>query len=350
MKQNVIALIFGGKSAEHAVSLMSARSLYEALTSSGYRVHCVGIDIAGVWHYQGQPREFPDEVDTAAPVLTLQPGRPVLIYSDAGSALKEIAIDLMFPALHGRYGEDGAIQGLGAMCGIPCVGSGILGSAVAIDKDMTKRLVSAAGIKVAPWVAGHEMWPWRYLVESLGGEVLYVKPATCGSSIGVARVTCEAEYREAYAAAQRLDPKVIVEKEIKGREIECGILESDGRTVASPPGEILPASGYDFYNYDAKYSTHQPSTLLVPSPVSSTLSARIQSLSLEVFRCLGLQGLARIDFFLLDDEVILNEVNTLPGFTGASMYPKVFEAAGFSLAFIADELVKTVVLGPSPQP
>ena len=344
MKQNVIALIFGGRSTEHAVSLMSARNLHQALISLGHSVHCVGIDRTGVWRYQGRPREFPGEVDTTAPVLTLQPGRSALIHSGPGSASEEIAVDLIFPALHGLYGEDGAIQGLSAMCGIPCVGSGILGSAVSMDKDVTKRLVSAAGIKVAPWIAGYEMHPWSWLLDSLGGEVLFVKPATSGSSIGVARVTCESEYREAYAAARHLDPKVIVEKEIKGREIECGILERRGRAIASLPGEIVPVTGHDFYNYDAKYTAHQPSTLLVPSPVSLTLSMSIQQLSLEVFRCLGLTGLARIDFFLQNnDELILNEVNTLPGFTQASMYPKMFQATGYSLESIVDELVSAVI-------
>ncbi|WP_028693200.1 D-alanine--D-alanine ligase family protein [Pseudomonas cremoricolorata] len=347
MRQNVIALIFGGRSTEHAVSLMSARSLHQALCTLGHSVHCVGIDSSGAWHYQGSPCTFPDKVDTSAPLVTLQPGRRSFIFSRPESAPVEITVDMIFPALHGLYGEDGALQGLSAMCGIPCVGSGILGSAVAMDKDVTKRLVGAAGIAVAPWIASFEMPTWEHVVASLGGGALFVKPACSGSSIGVARVTCESEYREAYAIAQRLDQKVLVEKEIKGREIECGILECNGQVIASQPGEVLPSKDHVFYSYDAKYATQEDSTLLVPSAISPTLALHVQNLSLDIFRCLELKGLARIDFFLRDDdEVILNEVNTLPGFTNASMYPKMLEFSGYSLELIVDALVRTALTAP----
>ncbi|MFP3862231.1 D-alanine--D-alanine ligase family protein [Pseudomonas capeferrum] len=341
MKQNVIALVFGGRSSEHSVALSSASTIHAALMALGHRVHCVGIDREGNWRYQGEPCQFPGAVDRSAPLISIRPGHPSLSYTTQGSDTVEIGIDLLFPALHGRWGEDGTIQGLAAMCGLPCVGSGVLGSAMSMDKDVTKRMVQSFGVVVGPWVAMSSMRPWEELVECLGSSTLFVKPATSGSSIGVSRVSNALEYAEAFAIAVRQDTKVLVEAEICGREIECGVLEGEEGLMASVVGEILKKKGHAYYDYQAKYDSNSGTDLRVPSLLPPDIVARIQASSVQVFRCLDLKGYARVDFFLTEDgEIILNEVNSLPGFTSASMYPKMFECSGYPPAKLVGALVE----------
>lgn len=345
MKQIVIALIFGGRSTEHFVSLRSAAAIHTALLALGHQVHCIAIDQEGTWRYQGQPRACPGEVNCAAPVVSLCPGRRSLTYETNGQRAVEVDIDLLFPALHGRWGEDGTIQGLAAMCGIPCVGSGVLGSAVSMDKDITKRLLKFSGVAVAPWMAMRTMRSWDEVVECLGSTTLFVKPATSGSSIGVSRVSNASEYAQAYAVAARIDTKVLVEVEILGREVECGVLESAGGLLASVVGEIVTKEGQRFYDYQAKYDVADAADIRVPCQLPQSIVSSIQELSKKTFRCLELTGYARVDFFLRNDgTVLLNEVNTLPGFTSTSMYPKILECSGFPLPRLVGEIVDYAVL------
>ncbi len=323
------------------MSLRSASTLHAALVALGYRVHCVGIDREGNWRYQGDPREFPGAVDQSAPLISIRPGHPSLTYTAQGGDGIEIVIDLLFPALHGRWGEDGTIQGLAAMCGLPCVGSGVLGSAMSMDKDITKKVAQSSGLVVGPWLAMKHMHPWKEVVEYLGSNTLFVKPATSGSSIGVSRVSNALEYSEAFAIAAQYDTKVLVEAEICGREIECGVLELEEGLVASAVGEIQKKQGHEYYDYQAKYDSSSEASLQVPSSLPSDLVEHIQSLSVQAFKCLELEGYARVDFFLTEKgEVILNEVNTLPGFTSASMYPKMLEHSGYPLVKLVGALVE----------
>ncbi|MFJ4054518.1 D-alanine--D-alanine ligase family protein [Pseudomonas sp. NPDC089743] len=341
MKQNVIALVFGGRSSEHSVALRSASTIHAALMALGHRVHCVGIDREGSWRYQGEPGQFPGEVDLSAPLISIRPGNPSLSYTTHGSDTVEIAIDLLFPALHGRWGEDGTIQGLAAMCGLPCVGSGVLGSAMSMDKDVTKTMVQSSGLVVGPWRAMNFMRPWEELVECLGSSTLFVKPANSGSSIGVSKVSNALEYAEAFAIAACQDTKVLVEAEICGREIECGVLELEGGLMASVVGEILKKEGHGYYDYQAKYDCNSGADLRVPCLLPPDIVERIQALSVQAFRCLDLKGYARVDFFLTEGgSIILNEVNTLPGFTSSSMYPKMFECSGYPPVKLVGALVE----------
>ncbi|MBV4499140.1 D-alanine--D-alanine ligase family protein [Pseudomonas shirazensis] len=344
MKQNVIALIFGGRSTERSVSLRSAATIHAALVELGKEVHCIGIDEQGIWRYLGRPHLFPENWEPSAPVVSLRPGSCSIFLGSRG-VVDEINIDILFPALHGRWGEDGTIQGLAAMCGIPCVGSGVLGSAVSMDKDIAKRLLQACGIRVAPWVSMRSLHPWGRLVERLGSTTLFIKPANSGSSIGISRVTDAAGYAEAYALAVQHDRKVLAEAEIVGREIECGVLERGDGLFVSSLGEIIKNEGQAYYDYEAKYDRRSGAELRVPAVLPLAIAARIQEYSKQAFECLDLRGLARVDFFLTDEgEVILNEVNTLPGFTSASMYPRVLEYSGHPMSQLVEILLRNACL------
>ena len=342
-----IALVYGGRSAEHEVSLRSANTIYGALRQLKHEVHCIGIDRSGLWHYQTVCGTFPQAVDETAPPVSLRLGRPVVEFTPEGASGEvEIELDLLFPALHGPWGEDGTIQGLAAMSNLPCVGSPTLGSALAMDKDVSKRLLRAHGIAVAPWITCAGAMPaWPDVVSELGG-VVFVKPAALGSSVGVRRVSSAEEFRQAFEEAAAFGPKIILEKEIRGREIECGVLDTASGPVASDLGEIAPLGSHRFYDYDAKYRDEEGARLTVPADVPPDTRKRIREISLHAFRCLELRTLARIDFFLPGGgEVVLNEANTLPGFTSISMYPKMFESAGYPLERLVDAIVQNTLPG-----
>lgn len=341
-----IALIFGGRSAEHEVSIRSANTLYHALKNLGHTIHCIGIDRDGLWHYQTVDGAFLTAVDCNAPVITLTPGQQTLSYCVAGSASPvQIHPDLLYPALHGPWGEDGTFQGLAAMCNLPCVGSPTLGSAIAMDKDVAKRLLRERQIAVAPWLACSDKMPtWEEVISVLGNAV-FVKPAALGSSVGVRKVASADEFTVAYAEAAQLGGKVLLETEIHGREIECGVLEVDGMLLASEPGEIVTQGNHPFYDYNAKYEDDNGAQLLVPAEMPHDIKLRIQGISRAVFRCLELKTLARIDFFLTaDNRLIVNEANTLPGFTSISMYPRMFARTGYPLEKLVDTIVQHTLL------
>ncbi len=329
-----VAVLLGGKSAEHEVSLQSARNIIRSLDSGRYQTLLVSIDKAGVWRL-AQPRHLLQHEDDPSRIR-LEPSGPQVIllpWPDPAPLLEPATgrrhpVDLAFPVLHGPFGEDGTIQGLLELAGLPYVGAGVLGSAAAMDKDAAKRLLRDAGVPVARSVtlrAAEPPPPWEALSDRLGAP-LFVKPANLGSSVGVHKVRDAPQLQLALEDAFRYDAKVLVEEFVAGREIECSVL-GNARPQASLPGEIVPT--HEFYSYEAKYLDDRGAELRIPAELPSRLVERVQSLAVQAFQALDCVGMARVDFFLTpDDQVLVNEVNTIPGFTNISMYPKLWEASG----------------------
>jgi D-alanine-D-alanine ligase len=250
------------------------------------------------------------------------------------------ALDVVFPILHGPFGEDGTVQGLLKLAGVPFVGSGILGSAVGMDKEMMKRLLREADLPVAPFLAFRAHQANLNFADVAGklGLPLFVKPANLGSSVGVNKVSNEDDFRHAVAEAFEYDRKILVEAFIEGREIECSVLGNDD-PIASVPGEVIAT--HEFYSYEAKYIDENGAALEIPAKVSAETARTIQDLAVKVFTTLGCEGLARVDFFLRPDgDVIVNEINTMPGFTSISMYPRLWQASGIPYADLIDRLIQ----------
>jgi D-alanine-D-alanine ligase len=349
MGKKRIGLVFGGRSGEHEVSLRSARGILEALDPDKYEVVLIAIDRQGQW-LVGEPAAFrlgaapalegirvrsaPDRV-----LAMLDVGRSPLLARDEREGRRPI--DVLFPIVHGTFGEDGCLQGFFRLLDVPFVGSSVAASSLAMDKDLSKRLLREAGIPVARHVALRRdraaslsfAEVSRYL-----GRPLFVKPANLGSSVGIAKVNDAREYGEAIEEAFRYDRKVVVEEFVEGREIECSVL-GNAKPVASVPGEILPRR--EFYTYEAKYLDDEGAELRVPAPIDETAAERIRETAIAAFRALDGEGLARVDFFLRPDgSCVVNEVNTLPGFTSISMYPKLWEASGLPFRELLDRLIE----------
>lgn len=349
-----VGLLFGGRSGEHEVSLASASSVYHALDKSKYDVIPIGIDKGGQWRLT-DPKFFLD--DGANPMgrrlgshgdsVGLRPyptDRPLVSLDQ--SAGKIPAVDVMLPILHGTFGEDGTVQGLLELAQIPYVGSGVLGSAVGMDKDVAGRLLREAGIPVVPTtcVRKHEFATDPEGVSArLRREFevpFFVKPANAGSSVGVHKVRRPEDLGAALEDAFAYDQKVLVQKGIAARELEVSVLGND-RPRASIVGEIVPRR--DFYDYEAKYIDADGAELLIPArDLATAVSERIRAMATEAFSVLEARGLARVDFFMDkgSGEIYLNEINTLPGFTKISMYPKLWEASGLKYADLLDELIR----------
>lgn len=344
-----VGVIFGGKSAEHEVSLQSARNIVDALDRERFDVTLIGIDKQGQWHVNDADR-YLDNADDPARIalhhsqrdLAVMPGRArdQLIEPDCQATLEQL--DVIFPIVHGTLGEDGSLQGLLRMANLPFVGSGVLGSAVSMDKDVTKRLLRDAGLAVAPFVTltrqSAASADFNVLCEQLGTP-LFVKPANQGSSVGVSRVDSAESLQKALALALSFDHKVLVESAIQGREIECAILGND-TPEASVCGEIV-LNDDGFYSYDTKYISESGAAVAVPADIDATASDEIRRIALEAFKVLECAGLARVDVFLTpDNRVIINEVNTLPGFTRISMYPKLWQASGMAYPALVTRLIE----------
>ena len=345
-----IGVIFGGRSSEHEVSLSSAGNVIDALQKAGHTVVPIGITPHGRWLTAGDPMRrltFANNGDAPAqsdPVAASETDKWALLpRPPRGQQLPDI--DVIFPVLHGPFGEDGTVQGLLEMANIPYVGCGVLGSAVGMDKVVVRQIFTAAGIRQTPaCVVMRKAWQ-REPNEAIAGvenEVsypLFVKPANMGSSVGVSKARTRAELGDAIDLACRYDRKVLVEQAVpNAREIEISVLGND-EVIASVPGEIIP--GAEFYDYSAKY-LDDTSQLLIPAPLSPELTAEVQEVAMRAFRAIDGSGLARVDF-LLDDRsglLYLNELNTMPGFTRISMYPKLWEASGISYAELVDRLVQ----------
>jgi D-alanine-D-alanine ligase len=351
-----VAVVFGGRSAEHAVSCVSAGSVLGALGSDEFEVVPVGITRQGRWVLTsgdlGQlaihGRQLPEITDASgsAVVLPADPtGRGLLVLDPAAGVSALGDVDVVFPVLHGAFGEDGTIQGLLEMAGIPYVGAGVFASAAAMDKEFAKTLTTAAGIPSGPYAVlrpGAELRPADR--ERLGLPV-FVKPARAGSSYGISKVTDWAGLPAALAAAREIDPKVLVEAAIAGREIECGVLEGEhgGEPEASRLAEIRVMSGHEFYDFEAKY-LDDSCEFDIPADLPEPVTGQIQAYARAAFTALECAGLARVDFFVTRQlEVYLNEINTMPGFTATSMFPRMWAETGLPYPKLVARLVRTAL-------
>lgn len=338
-----IAVLFGGRSAEHDVSVMSATNVVRALDPAKYDTVPVFITRDGRWllsSFEGSALAKP----AAGTEVCLVPGGHGRILAiPAGSDPHELPkIDILFPVLHGLFGEDGSVQGLAEVARVPLVGCGILGSAAALDKDMAKRLLKEAGVPAARSVTILEgAAPSFADLERDLGLPLFVKPARQGSSVGVSKVATVKEYAAALAEGFKHDGKLLAEEFIRGREVECSVLEdADGSLFVSRPGEIVTAASHGFYTYDAKYIDADGAALKVPAELPPEVESGIRATAASAFRAVGCDGMARVDFFVTADmRWLVNEVNTIPGFTNISMYPKAMAASGVSYPEIIDRLV-----------
>jgi D-alanine-D-alanine ligase len=352
-----VALLFGGRSAEHDVSLMSAANVFRALDPARYEVVPIAVARSGAWMLcrlvEGR---FPAEVPADGPLLTLLPGgggRLVVAFNDDAAIEPPAPVDVIFPVLHGPFGEDGSVQGLAELAGVPYVGANVFASAAAMDKDAAKRLLRDAGLPIVRFhtVTEGDVPSFAELVAELG-RPLFVKPARLGSSVGVGKVDTAEEFAAALGEAFRHDRKVLVEECMRGREVECGVIEdADGTLMTSLPGEIVPTNRHAFYTYEAKYLDEDGAVLKVPADLPKGVVKRVQDMSVRAFRALGCEAMARVDFFLRPDmSVVVNEVNTIPGFTNISMYPLAFRASGVSYPELVDRLIRHALARASRAP
>ena len=352
-----IALVFGGRSSEHAVSCATAASVLEALDRDRYDVVPVGIARDGHWVLApDDPAAFRltaghvPEVDTAAAsviVPTSATDRTLSVHEARRPPRTLGEVDVVFPLLHGPFGEDGTIQGLLDLADVRYVGSGVTASAAMMDKHVMKVLLASAGLPIGPYVVITDK-EWRRdraaamdAVHGLSWPV-FVKPARAGSSMGITKVTDPEALEAAIEAAREHDPKVVVEAAVFGREIECGVLEGRGTdaTRTSELGECIVVQNHEFYDFEAKYLAAADVRLETPADVPDATAARIRDMAAQAFDVAGCEGLARVDFFLTDHgDVLLNEVNTMPGFTPSSMYPRMWAASGLTYPELIDELV-----------
>jgi D-alanine-D-alanine ligase len=352
-----VALVFGGRSSEHAVSCATAASVMSALDPERYDVLPIGIAKDGSWVLAAHdpeplrlaPGHIP-EVDASAPSVLMPMSATArhLIVHEAGQPPRELGeVDVVFPMLHGPFGEDGTIQGMLDLAGVRYVGSGVTASAVMMDKHMMKVVFQAAGLPVGPYVVITDR-EWLRDPEAALDAVdaltypVFVKPARAGSSMGISKVDGPEDLRAAVEAAREHDPKVVVEQGVVGREIECGVLDGHGTDVprTSPLGECIVVQGHAFYDFDAKYLDDDGVRLEAPADVVPDVAEQIAQMAVTAFTVAGCEGLARCDFFLTESgEVLINEINTMPGFTPSSMYPRMWAAGGLTYPELIDELI-----------
>lgn len=353
MKQS-LCVLFGGVSPEHEVSLRSAESILNHINPDTYNIYPVGITKEGQWLY------FPSTDYTMLPANTwklcpgvcpaaLSPsrGQGLLLWKETG--LETVKIDCVFPVLHGENGEDGSIQGLMQVAGIPCVGAGVAASAASMDKTVTKLLVGETGVRQANWYLARRERIEKNLdqlvtdIEQGGEYPLFVKPSGTGSSVGVSKAQNREELKAALILASKYDSKVLVEEFICGHEVEVAVL-GNTTPMASCVGEVI--AGAEFYDYEAKYHSTESRTE-IPANLPEHITEKLREAAVTVYQTMGCRGLSRVDFFVTyeGDEVVFNEINTLPGFTSISMYPQLFEASGLPYDKLIDELVRLAVEG-----
>ena len=349
MSQKIrVALLFGGRSAEHEVSLQSARNVLDAIDKDKYEPVLIGIDRNGAWFLNEESISLLHASDPRLISLNQGNSSVSLVPSDQAGQMMDLqsggalpSIDVIFPVLHGPYGEDGSVQGLAKLANVACVGSDILGSALAMDKDVAKRLLRDAGIPVARHVClrrGGMDSVVRQRLESEFGYPLYVKPANMGSSVGVVKVDGAESLDAAIDTALQYDTKVVIEETITGREIESSVLGNDN-PVASAVGEIGTDDG--FYSYEKKYIDEEGAALIIPAELDDATLQRVQDTAIAAFRALESRGMARVDMFLTEDgRIYVNEINTIPGFTAISMYPKLWAESGIGYTELIDRLIR----------
>ncbi len=359
-----VAIVFGGRSSEHPVSCISAGSVLQVIDRDAYDVMPIGISREGRWVLAAdEPAKLaitggalPSVEESAGSVvLSGDPTSRGMVVLEPGKVPRELgAVDVVLPLLHGPYGEDGTLQGLLELAGVTYVGSGVFASAAAMDKGHMKALFAAAGLPIGPYaVVTPRQWSddpaaVRETVAGLGYPV-FVKPCRAGSSVGITKVADPGDLDAAIETARSQDPRVIVEAAVAGREIECGVLEGvdGGAPEASVPGEIV-VTGHEFYDFEAKYLPDEGTRLVVPADVSDDVAGEIAAMACRAFDVLSCEGLARVDFFLDDTgRVLVNELNTMPGFTPSSMFPLLWKATGLDYPELVDRLVRTALARPA---
>jgi D-alanine-D-alanine ligase len=359
-----VAVVFGGRSSEHAVSCSTAASVLSVIDRDKYDVVPIGITRGGKWVLEADDpvrlvltAGHTPEVDASNRAVTLSgdPARSELVVSEPGEPPRTLAqVDVVFPLLHGPFGEDGTIQGMFEMAGVPYVGSGVLASAVGMDKAYMKTVLASAGLPVMPHVVVRpQEWEGDPSAVAESARSLdwpvFVKPARGGSSLGISRVDEPDDLTAAVELARELDPKVLIEAAAVGaREVECGVLDSlDDGATASPVAEIVSYGAHPFYDFEAKYLGEDGVDLRVPADLRPEQSEHIQRLAVAAFEAVGAEGLARVDFFVLHDgRLVVNEINTMPGFTPSSMYPRMWAAAGVTYHELVDRLIELALRRP----
>jgi D-alanine-D-alanine ligase len=349
-----VAVVFGGRSSEHAISCVSAGSILAALDEDLYDVLPVGITREGRWVLAaGDPARL-SIADRRLPEITAESGTAVVLPADpTASGLMVLGpadgvgslagVDVVFPALHGAYGEDGTIQGMLEMAGIPYVGANVFASAAAMDKEFTKKLVAAEGIPTGAYAVLRAGCSLSERDQERLGLPVFVKPSRAGSSHGITKITDWSELDDAVAAARRIDPKVLIEAAIVGREIECGVLEGEAGGV--PDTSLLSevhVTDHEFFDFDAKYL--EAVKYDIPADLPPDVTRQVQEYARQTFTALDCAGLARVDFFVTEDnKIYLNEVNTMPGFTPSSMFPLMWAATGLDYPKVVDRLIRTAL-------
>ena len=360
-----VAVVFGGRSSEHAISVVTAGAVLSAIDRDKYDVLPIGITTDGRWALTADAPERMAIADRALPnvadlaesqeggvVLSVDPANREVVLSEPGAVPRALGeVDVVFPMLHGPYGEDGTLQGLLELSGVPYVGAGVLASAVGQDKEYMKRVFVSFGLPVGPYeVIRPREWEQnpaaarKKIVEFAAehGWPLFVKPARGGSSMGITKVDDLSGLDEAIEEARRHDPKILVESLLRGREIECGVLEFEDGPRASVPAEIPPVTDHDFYDFEAKYI--DSASGIVPAPIGDEATAEIQRLAVAAYEAVSCEGLVRADFFLTEDgEFVINEINTMPGFTPISMYPRMWQASGVGYPELVDRLIQAAL-------
>lgn len=334
-----VGVLFGGRSAEHEISLLSAKNVIQALDPDKYDVVLVGIDKNGEWHLRDD-KCYLMHADNPKLVHLNKPTKSAsLVPKEKGNTL---GVDVVFPVLHGTYGEDGTVQGLLKLANVPFVGAGVLGSAVGMDKDVMKRLFRDANIPTAKFLTFTDKKDLSY--EAIAKKLktpFFVKPANLGSSVGISKVKSRAEFTKAIDEAFSFDRKILIEEFIDGRELECSIIGNEN-PIASVPGEVLTPL-HEFYSYEAKYHANG-AVIQIPAQVDKKTVRLIQKLSLKAYKTVCCEGLARIDCFLKKNgEVYINEINTIPGFTNTSPYPKMWKASGLEWSDLLDQLITLAI-------
>ncbi len=340
MKKTTVAIVCGGRSSEHEISCLSAGGVLAGLDREKFEAILIGITKAGNWVQL--PSDYPLSIIKGVLPAVDESLTPIVAdihgFSVDGKLMK---IDVVFPTLHGPYGEDGTIQGFFETAGISYVGSGVMASAAAMDKSFSKTIFAAAGMKVAGGLVVTKS-DWKSKCEDIAYPV-FVKPARGGSSRGTSKVKSAADLEAALIDAFTFDRKVMIEEAVVGRELECAVLEKDGEVMASVVGEIVIDSKYEFYDFEAKY-LDDATTVNVPADIPASASEEIRAKAVQAFQSLGCSGLARVDFFYTkNNKIVINEINTMPGFTGTSMYPKLMAASGYTYSSLITALITTAL-------
>lgn len=343
-----VGILFGGKSAEHEVSLMSAKNVLDAIDKDKYDITLIGINKNGYWLSNDKSRFLLNNVNPKLIKLKQESDFVVLVPQHNGEITNlstqqnKNSVDIIFPVLHGPFGEDGTMQGLLKLINIPFVGPSILGSAVCMDKDVTKRLLRDAKIPIAKFVVLTNKKDAKYTqIKNKLGLPLFIKPANMGSSVGVSKIENEKDFKSSLEKAFEYDRKIIVEEFIDGREIECAILGNE-KPIASVPGEVIVNN--EFYSYETKYIDESGASLSIPADIPEEVTKKIQKLAIKSFKALSCEGMSRVDFFLKKDmSIIVNEINTIPGFTSKSMYPMLWNKSGVSYTKLIDKLIQLAI-------